>query len=135
MDTREATESLARYMNLVERMVAQSVIMPPSSSRQTIGTYGWNSGNRGQSRQDILFKASYDLVQEVYVEAQLQHRREMEKRKTSKGGERAAAATETNPKPARMSSLKGKIGEAVDEISNRVEKNKDIMLEDAALVV
>ena len=133
MDTQEATASFARYMNLVERMAAQFVIVPPSSARQTIGTYGWNSSNRGQSRQDMLFKASCDLVQEVYVEAVLQRRREMEKRKTSEEGEEAAATTVTNS--ARASSLKDKIGEAVREISNRVERNEDITLEDAALVV
>lgn len=83
----------------------------------------------------MLFKASCDLVQEVYVEAVLQCRREMEKRKTSEGGEEAAATTGTNSDPARVSSLKDKIGEAVREISNRVERNEDITLEDATLVV
>jgi len=135
MDTQDATASFARYMNLVERMAAQFVIVPPSSARQTIGTYGSNSSDRGQSRQDMLFKAPCDLVQDFYVEAVLQYRREMEKRKTSEGGEEAAATTGTNSDPARASSLKDKIGEAVREISNRVERNEDIMLEDAALVV
>ena len=41
--------------------------------------------------------------------------------------------TGTNSEPT--TSLKDKIGEAVREISNRVERNEDITLEDAALVV
>jgi hypothetical protein len=145
MDTQEATASFARYMNLVERMAAQFVIVPPSLSRQVVGNPNRNSRNPGQSRQDMLFEASCHLVQEIYVEAVHHHCKEMEKIKTTEGSEGAATTTTTiveptasdvtgmNSKP--VTSREDKVGEAVREISNRVERNKDILLEDAALVV
>jgi hypothetical protein len=99
MDTQEATASFARYMNLVERMAAQFVIVPPSPQRQAVGNPNWNSGNPGQSRQDMLFEASCDLVQKVYVEAVHQHRKEMEKTKITEGSEGAATTTTTIVEP------------------------------------